>query len=164
MDILDLVAAEASRTDPLVAFAGMVRGAGDGSMRVAERKLRGVVIERLGAAPFSLAVAFVARIAQPALVRILCLMTVNAAPWRIAKFGLPGMTAVALHRDMRVMQREIRKGVIEGFAVEQDNVGFATLVIRVAMIAVPLGGIRLTSVKSLARRTIGGNFLVACKA
>ena len=63
---------------------------------------------------------------------------------------------------MRVPQDEIRESMIECFAIKLDDIGVAPLVIGVAMVAVLLNGIRLTAMKPLIRRTIGGNFLVAC--
>jgi hypothetical protein len=97
VDILNLVTGDACRTDPLVAFPSVARGAEDGTVCVTERELRRVVVERLDATPFGLAVTFVARFPQAALVRIICLMTVKAAPGRVAEFHRLCMTTAALH-------------------------------------------------------------------
>ena len=97
VDILNLVTGDACRTDPLVAFSGMARGAEDDTMCVPEWELGRVVIERLDATPFGFPVAFVARFPQATLVRIICLMTVKAAPGCVAEFHRLCMTAAALH-------------------------------------------------------------------
>jgi hypothetical protein len=73
------------------------------------------------------------------------------------------MTTPTLHRFVSIMQLEIRKRVIECFAVELDYVGISPFVIGVTMVAFLLRRIRLSPVKPLACRPIGGGFLVACQ-
>jgi hypothetical protein len=74
------------------------------------------------------------------------------------------VAASALHGFVRIAQLKIRKGVIESFAVELDDVGVSPLVIGVTVGAILLRGIRLPSMKSLMREPIGGGFFVACQA
>jgi hypothetical protein len=65
---------------------------------------------------------------------------------------------------VRIPKRKIRKGMVERLAVQLDDVGVSSLVVGMAMIAFAFRGIRLAPMKSLAGRTIGGHFLVTCKA
>ena len=117
VDILNLVTADARRTDSFVALPGMAAGADCRTVRFLQRKLRRVVVERLDTAPFDLAVAFVARFPQMTLVRIFRLVTIEAASGRVAEFDRLGVATCALHGHVRVAQDEIRDPMVECFAV-----------------------------------------------
>ena len=97
VDVLNLVAIDARCTDSLVALADMAGGACHVAVRALERKFGLVVIERRHATPCRLAVAIVARLTKTALVRIVCLMTIETASWGVAKLYRWRVTAVALH-------------------------------------------------------------------
>ena len=164
VNVLNLVAIQTQGADALVALANMARRAGDGGVGALERKFRRAVVERLDHAPFGLTVAIVAFLAKAPLMRVVGLVTVEATPGRLAEFHRWGVTAGAWQRLVRVPQFEIREGVIERLAIEQDDVGISSLVIGMTMVAFLLCGIRLATVKSPARRTIRGNVFVAIEA
>jgi len=147
--ILNPVAIDARGANPFVAFADMARGADDGAMCALKWKLGLVVVERFDARPCCLSMTVVAPFPKATLVRIDRLVTVEATSGRVAEFHGLGMTTATLHRFVRVMQLEIRKCVIECFAVELDYVGISPFVIGVTMGAFLFCGIRLTSVKPL---------------
>ena len=163
VNILDPVAIDAHGANPLVAFADMARGANDGAMCALERELGLVVVEWFDARPCCLGMTVVARFPKATLVRIDRLVTVEATSGRVAEFHGLGMTTATLHRFVRVMQLEIRKCVIECFAVELDYVGISPFVIGVTMGAFLLRRIGLSPVKPLVCRLIGGRILVACQ-
>ena len=163
VNILNPVAIDARGANPLVAFADMARRADHGAVGALKRELGLVVVERFDPRPCCLGMAVVARFPKATLVRIDRLMTVEAASGRVAELYLLGMTTATLHRFVGVMQLEIRKCMIECFAVELDYVGISPLVIGVTMGAFLLCRIRLSSVKPLARRPIGGSVLVVCQ-
>jgi len=164
VNILDPVAIDAHGANPLVAFADMARGADDGAMCALKRELGLVVVERFDPRPCCLSMTVVARFPKATLVRIDHLVTVEAAPRGIAELYILQMTAAARHGFVGIAQLEIRKGVVEGFAIEQDDVGVSSLVIGVAVGATLLCSIRLERVEAPACQPICGNFLVACQA
>ena len=133
-------------------------------MRTLERKFSLAVVECLDLAPLGFTVAIVAFLAEAPFVRIVRLMTVQAASGRLAEFYLWRVTAGARHRLVCVPEPEIRERMIEGLAVELDDVGISSPVVGMAMVAFLFCGIRLAPVKSLTRRTIRGNFLMAVEA
>jgi hypothetical protein len=162
MNILNPVAIDACGTDPLIAFANMARGADDGTMCASERKLGLVMVVRLDASPCRFAVTIIARFAEAPFVRIIRLVAVEAASGRIAKLYGLHMTAAALHGFVSIVQLEIRESVVEGFAIELDDVGISPLVISMAMGAVLLRRIQLPPVKSLTCEPIRRDFFMAC--
>ena len=164
VNILNPVAIDACRADPLVTFANMARRAGNGAMCALEPELGLIVVERFDTTPYRLAVTIVARFPEPALVRIVHLMTVEAASRRVAEFYCLRVTVAALHGFVSVPQLKIRKRMIEGLAIKQDYVGVSPLMISVTMVAIQLRCIRLSSVKSLTCRSVCGRFLVARQA
>jgi hypothetical protein len=164
VNVLNPVAIDACRANSLVAFANMACGAEDSAMCSAEGELGLIVVVGLDATPCPLAVTVVARFPEVPLVRIVRLMTVEAASGCITEFYSLRMTAAALNGFVSVMQLEISKSVIERFAIEQDDIGVSPLVIGVTMVALLFRGIRLAAVKSLTRLTICGNFFMACQA
>ena len=129
-----------------------------------ERKSGLVVVERLGLAPLGFTMTIVAFLAKVPLMRIVRLMTVGATSRRLAEFYRWYVTAGARHCLVRVPEFEIREGVIERLAVELDDVGISSLMVGMAMVAFLFCGIRSAPMKSLARRTIRGNVLMAVEA
>ncbi len=65
---------------------------------------------------------------------------------------------------MSITKLEIRKCVVECLAVEEDDVGVSSLVVRVTDGAFLGRRIGLTPVKPLCRPAIGCGFFVACEA
>jgi hypothetical protein len=115
--ILNPVAIDARGANSLIAFADMARRADDGAMCALKRELGLVVVEWFDARPGCLGMTVVARFPKATLVRIDRLVTVEAASGRVAEFYRLGMTTGTLHGFVSVMQLEIRKRVIECFAV-----------------------------------------------
>lgn len=150
VDVLNLVAIGARCADPLVALASMAGGARYFAMRALQRELGFVVVEGLDATPYGFAMTIVARFPQPSLMRIIGLMTIEAASGSIAELHFLYVTAAALHGLVSVPKLEIRKCVIECLTVEQEDVGIPSRVIGVALGAVLFGGIRLTPMKSFS--------------
>jgi hypothetical protein len=164
VDILNLVAIDTRNADSLVAFANMACGAGDIAVCALERESGPVVVERFYATPCRLSVTIVAPFAKTALVRIVRLVTLEAASGCLAELCRLRVTADALHGLVSSSELETRKSVIECLAVELDDVGISPLVIGVTMGAFLFCCIRLTPMKSLDQLTIGGNFFVARQA
>jgi hypothetical protein len=164
VNILNPVAIDARGANPLVAFANMARGAEDGAMCALERELGLVMIERFDTLPSRLDVAIVTCLSKAPFVRIARLMTIEAASGRVAEFYRLGVAAAALHGFVSVAELKIRKCVIEGFAIELNDVGVSPLMIGVTTRAFLLRCLRLTPMKSLTRLTIRGSFFVACNA
>ncbi len=100
VDVLNAVAIDARRADALVALTDMAGRAADVAVGAPQRKLCLVVVVRLDPPPRRLAVAAVACFAETPLVRILRLVTIEAPPWRVSKFHVLCMTAVALRRPV----------------------------------------------------------------
>jgi hypothetical protein len=164
VNILNPVAIDAYGANPFVAFANMARGAEDGAMCALERELGLVMIERFDTLPCRLDVAIVTCLSKAPFVRIARLVTIEAASGRAAEFYCLRVTADAQHGFVRVAKLEIRKCVIECFAVQLDDVGISPFVIGMTMVAFLFRGVRLTPVKSLTRRTVRSNFFVARQA
>jgi len=133
-------------------------------MGVLQRELRFVVVERLDATPPCFTVTTVAHLAETSPVGIVRLVAVEAAPRSVAEFYVLRMTADARHGFVRVPKFEIRERVIEGLAVQLDDIGLAPLVVGMAMVAVLFHCLGLTPVKSFARPAVFGRFLVASEA
>jgi hypothetical protein len=164
VDVLNLVAIQACGADALVAFTNVTRGTEDSAMGALELEPGPVVVERFDAAPYRLPMTVVARFPKTPLVRIVRLMTIEAAAGGVAKMCGLRVASDTLHRLVSLPKLEIRKCVIERLAVQLDDVGISPLVIGVAMVAFLFRRLRLTSVKSLTDRKIGSNFLVARQA
>jgi hypothetical protein len=164
VDILNLMAIHACGADVLIAFAHMTRGAGDCAMCTLERELRPVVVERLDQGPCGLAMTIVAGFPKTPLMRIVRLVTIEAAYGRVAELCRLRVTADARYCFVCVAEREICQFVIERLAVQLDDVGISPLMVCMTMIAFLSFCIQLTPVKSLTGRTVRGNFFVARKA
>jgi hypothetical protein len=164
VDILNPVAIHTCSADVLVAFANMALGAGDGTMCTLERELRPVVVEWLDATPCRPVMTVVARFPKAPLMRIVRLVTVEAASGRVAEFYRLRVTVDAPYCLVCVPELEIRERVIESLAVQLDDVGISPLMICMTMAALRFHCIRLTPVKSPAHLTVCENFFVARKA
>jgi hypothetical protein len=164
VDVLNLVTIDACSANSLIAFAAVTRRTCNVTMRAVERELGLVVVVRFDSTPCRLAVAVLAHFAKATLVRIIRLVAVEAASGRIAKLHGLHMTTAAYHSLMRVAQLEIRKCVIERFAIQVHDVGISPLVIGVTMSALLLRCIGLSSVESPTCQLICGDFLMACQA
>jgi hypothetical protein len=132
-------------------------------MSALKAELRPVVIERPDATPCRLAMTLVAGLPKPPLVRIARLVAIEAASGRVAEFCHLRVTLAAPHGPVGVPQLEIRRCVIEGLAVELDDVGIPPHVIRMTMGAFLCPCIRLAPVESPARQPVRGYFFVARK-
>ncbi len=164
VDVLNLVASDARGANSLIAFAPVARRACNAAMRVPKWEFGLVVVVRFDARPCRLAMAVLANFPQASLMWITRLMAVEAARRRIAKLHRLRVATAAEYGLMRIAQLEIRKGVIERFAIELHDVGISPLVIGVTISALPLCSIRLSPMESLTCQPIRGDFLVACQA
>ena len=147
MHVVRRMAGDTLRWCPLVAIAEMTLHAPDRLMFVMQWKAGPVVIEA-HMLPYLRIVAGSAILPQPALVRLLRLMTRDAFARGITKRFAGLMAAAARQIEMRALQREIGPGMIELLAAEFHDVCFTTLMLGVARTA--LGGLDSlqTAVKS----------------
>src|SRR5215469_992518 len=164
VDVLYPVAIDAPCADILVALAGMARGARHSAMSAAKRELRLVVVERLDTTPSRLTVTTLTILPEPPFVGIARLVAVEATPRSVAELHGLHVTVGAGHLLMRLAKHEIRQRMIEGLAVEQDDIGIAPLVIGVALAALLLACIRAKPMKPPSRLTVGGDLLVTGQA
>jgi hypothetical protein len=164
VDILNLMAIHASGADVLVPFAGVTRGAGNRPMCSLEREFRPIVVKWLDAEPCRLGMTFVARLPQASFMGIIGLVTVEAASGGVAEPCRLGVAVAAWHSDVCVAKREVRTRVIERLAVQLDDVGISSLVIRMTMVAFLLRRLGIAPMKRAAGLAIGGNFFVAGRA
>jgi len=164
VDILNPVAIHTCGAEVLVAFANMARGTGDAAMRPLQPELGPVMVERLDATPCRLVMTIVAGFSKPPLVRIVRLVTVEAAAGGIAELYRLHVTIAAARGLVCIPELEIRECVIERLAVQLDDVGFSPRVIGMTSVAFLLPRIRLAPVKPPARGTFRGNVFVAPKA
>ena len=104
-------------------------------MRPLERELGFAVVERLDAAPCLLDVASVAFFAEPTLMRILFLVTIEALAQRLAELGFRYVAADAWRRPVGTAQFEVGKRVVKRLPIQLHHVEIAPLVIRMAMAA-----------------------------
>jgi len=118
-------------------------------MSIAQREFRRLVIERLDLVPLRFAVTLLASLTQVALVWLDVPVTINAASGRLAECRRLGVTLAAWHGGVRVPEREVRRGMIEGFTVELDDIAVASGVLGMTMVAVLPRGVRAASMKSL---------------
>jgi hypothetical protein len=86
VNVLNLVAIDAASSDTLVSLADMARWARNGLVCTLERKLRGIVVERLDLTPSGFAVAVVAFFSKAPLMWIFRFMTIDTASGRLAEY------------------------------------------------------------------------------
>lgn len=164
MHILQLMAKRACRADALVALAGMTGLAIDFLVRPGQREWRFGMIERLDGLPGVIAVAIGAFFTQPAFVRLIGFMAIDAERRRLP-IGLGGfMASLATLGLVRSLEREIRKAVIEGLAVERRDLRFASLMFGVAMFALRIDDLRHAPVQALPPLFVGRDLLMAIQA
>ena len=161
VSILQAMAGDAGGRQVLVAFAGMAGGATNVLVGAIQSEFRLAVIKRLDAAPAILAVAAIARLTEPLLVRLLRFVAVIAAAGGAAESDRSCVAAVAADRLVAALELEIGGGVIEGLAVELDNIGVSTLVVGVTILAVLVQSVGLPAVKASTVPAVIGGLLVA---
>src|SRR5512143_3288733 len=105
--------------------------------------------------------AILALFTKPSTVRIDLLVTVEAGRRRIPELDLCRVTSRACDGLVSVNQPVVRDIVVEGFLVELDDVGFAPLVVGVALSAFPGQRPFVTAMQTFPLAAIGRNFLMA---
>jgi hypothetical protein len=103
----------------------------------------------------------VARLPETPLMRIVSLVTVDAAFGGVAQLCRLRVTVDAGHGDMSAAKLEIGGCMIEDLAVELYDVGIAPLVIGMTMVAFLFRCLRIASMESFTGLAIGGNVFVA---
>ena len=131
VDILDAMTSDARGRGIGIALAGMARRALDLAMRSAQRKLGGIVIERLQVQPGIVAMALLALLPELTLVRVGRLVTIKAKPRSVAKLHLLGMAITAGCGLVCALQAEIGQRMVERLAIKQNDIGAPALVIGV---------------------------------
>jgi hypothetical protein len=164
VDVLNLMAIVTCGADALIAFADMAGRADDGTMCALEREPGSVVVIRLDAAPCRFAVTIVAGLSKTAPMRIIRLVAVEAASGRVPEFGRFRVATDTRHCFVCLAENKICERVVEGFTVEQHDIGLSPLVIGMTMIAVLLRSLRPQPMKSFHRRPVRSDFLVTGKA
>ena len=91
-------------------------------------------------------------------------VTGDAGTGCFAKFLLGGMASFAAHGCVSAFQWEVGRGVVEQLAVELHDIGCATFVVGVAVLAVGRGCVLVATVKPARLRAIGEDVLVAIEA
>ena len=149
VDILNPVTAHARGAYPLVMLSAVARGTGDGSVRLAEREFRRVMVEGFNFVPLCLTVTLFACFAEAPLVRLTVLVAIDAARGSVAEFYRLRMAVAAWNGDVGIPQSEVRECVIEGFSVKLYDISVPPHVIAVTMVAILLRSVRPASMKSL---------------
>ena len=160
MSILQAMAGGTGRCQVLVTFAGMAGGARDVLVGPVKGEFRFAVIECLDAAPTILAMAAIALFTEPLLVRVLRLVTVVAASRGAAERHRHGVASVAAYCLVAAFEFEIGGDVVEGLAIELDDIGGAALVIGMTVLAILAQGVCVAAVKTATVATIGSDVLV----
>ncbi|MEZ5818092.1 MAG: hypothetical protein R3D44_13510 [Hyphomicrobiaceae bacterium] len=111
--IVDAVACDTGFSHVPVDFAGMTCRATNLDVCAVQREVRLGMIELLDRAPRFLVVTRRAVRAEAPLVRLVVLVARPAITRSIAVFAFVRMTACAINRRVRPIQRELRPGVIE---------------------------------------------------
>jgi len=163
VNILQAVTFDAGGSNVGVTLAGVTGRAIDRPMRALQRKLGGVVIERLHVQPSVITMALVAFLSKLALVRIDRLVAIDTKSGRVAKLDGLGMTIAAGGRLVGTIKTEIRGRVVEGLAIELHDIGVSAFVVGVAHPAFLVRRIELTPVKFSARQAVRGDLLVTFK-
>jgi hypothetical protein len=164
MNILDPMAFGAGRADVSVALTSVAHRTRHGRVCALESEPGLVVVERFGVTPSLLIMTIVARFAQPPLMWIARLVTVEAATGSAAKPRRLPMAAVTLNRLVSAVQSEIRHGVVERLPIELNNVGFPSFVIGVTVVAFLPCGFRLAAMETRTELAIRRDVLVTCDA
>ena len=138
MLVLQLVAGDTCPGQIFVSLTHMALCAGDLIVRANQRKPGLVVIEGLYATPGLLAMTTIAFVPQLALVRIIRLVAVETPPGRLAVFLALCMATIAACALVGSRKDEVGEGVVQGLAIEMNNVNCASLVIGMTYVACSL--------------------------
>lgn len=124
-----------------------------------QRKFCGVVV-KLCVFPFGRLVTRRAVVIHRIFVRFVVAVTIDAVRQRFPMFLIVGMTVAAPGFEVCTGDIEVSEGVVE-FVFDQNNdVGIAAVVIRMAGRALVVAGLRMESVIADGRINICGNVLV----
>jgi hypothetical protein len=160
VDILDLVATNASCRHPFVNFTNMTGGTAHFGMRTHKCELGFGVVKRLYASPGFRRVAGLAG-GQAAFVGVVPVVTLGASRGRVS-MGFPrAMTVRACCCSVPPDEEEIGQGVVEGLCVEADDVELPALVIGMAMLARDTSNRTVLTVKALVSINVVCNILMA---
>ena len=166
--VLQTMAGDARPGEILVSLPHMAYRARDLGVRADEGEPGFAVVEPFNLAPGLLAVTGIALFTQSTLVGIIALVTVKAAPGRFAVFHVLArvldVAALAACSLVGPLQREVGEPMVEGLAVELNDIEWATLVVGVTNLALRLGCFGVAAVETAAALPIRGNRLVACQA
>ena len=160
MSVLQAMAGDAGRCQVLVTFAGMAGRALDVLVGPIKGEFRFAVVEWLDTAPAILAMATVALLTEPLLVRVLRLVTVVAASRGAAERHRRGVASVTAYCLVAAFEFEIGGDVIEGLTIELNDIGVTAFVISMAVLAFLAQGIRVAAVKTPPVATISIDVLV----
>ena len=164
MFVLQLVAGDARPGQISVSLTHMALCAGDLIVRANQRKPGLVVIEGLYATPGLLAMTTIAFVPQLALVRIIRLVAVEAAPGRVAVFLALCMATIAAYALVGPRKDEVGEGVVEGLAVELNNINCAPLVVGMTHVARSFRRFGVAAMEAAHALAIRGDRLVARQA
>ena len=132
-------------------------------MTIGQRKVRLAVIE-LAVQPVLDGVTRTAIITQLAFVRFIFLVAGHTAAAGLAIFLTSLMTTAARHRDMGIVQCEIRMAVIELHGNKLDDVSVTAFVFGMATMALQGGRVRQAAMKASVLLHVSGNVLVTIHA
>lgn len=158
------MAANAGRGDVLVTLACMTGPACHRFVSTNQGEPSLVVIEGLRFAPSVFAVAILAELAQTPFVRLGPLVTIDAAARSLAKRFAGFVASRARGRLMRAIELEIGQDVIEGLAIEPDDVGRAAFVVGMTVLAIALQSILVAAMEAALPLAIAGDILMALEA
>jgi hypothetical protein len=162
--VLQLVTGDARRGQIFVPLTHMALCAGYLVVRANQRKPGLGVIEGLYATPGFLAMTVIAFFPQLALVRIVRLVTVETPTGRLAVFLSLCMATIAACALVRPRKDKVGEGMIEGLAVELNNVNCAPLVVGMTRIACSLRRFGVAAMEAAHLLPIHGDRLVARQA
>lgn len=162
--VLQVVAGDAGPGKIFVSLPDVAHCAFDLAVRANQRKPRLGVIEGLHAAPGVLAMTAIAFFPQPALVRIIRLVAIETAPGGLAIFRALPMATIAACSLMRPNKYEVGECMVEGFAVELNNIKRASLVVGMTHVARTLRRFGVAAMEAAHALPIGGDRLVARQA
>ena len=154
----------AGHPNVLVALSGMASAASDRLVSANEDETGLVMIEGFGLPPCFLVVAILAERAQAPFVRLGLFVTIDAAARRLAERFIGLVAARARSGFVGAIELKVRQRVIEGFAIEPDDVGRAALVVGVTVLAVALQRIFIASVEAALPLPIAGDVFMAFEA
>ena len=137
MLVVELMAGEAGARRALVLAGCVTTGAGGCGVFALQGEPGGGVVE-LCLLPTRLAVAAGARCAKAPLVAVIFAMAVDASGRRVSKFGARLVAGYAGDAGVSAVERIVGEAVVECFAVERRQIGFAALVLGMTLAA--LGG------------------------